>query len=187
MTNKLITVLALLVVVGGGCVSFNFPSKPADNLPDDKDPGSICKNTCGNGICEEIVCQGTGCPCAETAESCPQDCAAPTENDLSNLIQVEAPVINAKIGSPVTVTGKARGTWYFEASFPVKVYDANNTLLGIGVAQAQSDWMTEDFVDFVATITFSTPSTATGKLVLLKDNPSGLPVNDNSIEIPVTF
>jgi len=33
-----------------------------------------CKNECGNGTCEEIVCMAVGCPCAETKASCPQDC-----------------------------------------------------------------------------------------------------------------
>lgn len=33
-----------------------------------------CKDMCGNGKCEEIVCMAVGCPCAETAQSCPQDC-----------------------------------------------------------------------------------------------------------------
>ena len=34
----------------------------------------ICKNQCGDGTCQEIVCLATGCPCPETKESCPQDC-----------------------------------------------------------------------------------------------------------------
>jgi len=34
----------------------------------------ICVNECGNGKCQEIVCLEVGCPCEETAESCPQDC-----------------------------------------------------------------------------------------------------------------
>lgn len=34
-----------------------------------------CKDLCGNGTCQEIVCMAIGCPCAETKESCPQDCA----------------------------------------------------------------------------------------------------------------
>jgi len=108
-------------------------------------------------------------------------------DDMNDLIQVTTPANNGKISNPVTVTGKARGPWYFEASFPVKVYDANNVLLGSGIAEAQSDWMTEDFVTFKAVISFSTPTTATGKLVLAKDNPSGLPENDKSIEIPIKF
>lgn len=37
-------------------------------------PGESCKDLCGNGTCQEIVCMAIGCPCAETKESCPQDC-----------------------------------------------------------------------------------------------------------------
>ncbi len=33
-----------------------------------------CKNLCGDGICQKIVCMAIGCPCAETAENCPEDC-----------------------------------------------------------------------------------------------------------------
>lgn len=34
----------------------------------------FCKDLCGDGICQEIVCEAIGCPCAETPETCPQDC-----------------------------------------------------------------------------------------------------------------
>lgn len=33
-----------------------------------------CKDSCGDGECQEVVCLALGCPCAETRESCPQDC-----------------------------------------------------------------------------------------------------------------
>src|ERR1035437_3698542 len=59
------------------------------------------------------------------------------------------------VASPLQITGQAPGTWYFEASFPVKIYDANGQLLGNVPAQAQSDWMTENLVPFAATLTFS--------------------------------
>jgi len=90
------------------------------------------------------------------------------------------------VTSPLTVTGEARG-WYFEASFPVRLLDGNGNEIAIAPAQAQSDWMTSDFVPFSVTLTFAPPSTATGTLVLEKDNPSGLPENADSISIPVTF
>ena len=35
---------------------------------------AICEDKCGDGICQVIVCLGTGCPCAETPETCPEDC-----------------------------------------------------------------------------------------------------------------
>ncbi|MFH0874291.1 MAG: hypothetical protein V1846_05655 [Candidatus Komeilibacteria bacterium] len=36
---------------------------------------SLCRNLCGDNICQEVVCLGGNCPCAETAALCPQDCA----------------------------------------------------------------------------------------------------------------
>ncbi len=93
---------------------------------------------------------------------------------------------NATVQSPLVITGKARG-WYFEASFPVKMLDANGKVLGNGYAQALTDWMTEDFVEFKSTLTFATSTTPTGTLVLMKDNPSGLPQYDEEIRIPVKF
>ena len=102
-------------------------------------------------------------------------------------ITVTSPQTNDVVKSPLLVTGEAKGTWYFEASFPVKLYDANNNLLVAVPAKAKGDWMTTNFVPFEVTLNFATPSTATGKLVLEKDNPSGLPQNADSITIPVKF
>jgi hypothetical protein len=36
--------------------------------------GKICTNKCGDTICQLVVCQGGGCPCAENESTCPQDC-----------------------------------------------------------------------------------------------------------------
>jgi hypothetical protein len=40
---------------------------------------SPCVDRCGDGVCQEMVCMAIGCPCAETPESCPKDCAKATE------------------------------------------------------------------------------------------------------------
>lgn len=34
----------------------------------------FCKDLCGDGVCQEVVCMAVDCPCAESAESCPEDC-----------------------------------------------------------------------------------------------------------------
>jgi len=104
-----------------------------------------------------------------------------------NLIRVSNPLPDAVIKSPLTIIGQARGTWYFEASFPAKMYDDYGRLLGAVPVQAQGEWMTENFVPFKTIFSFATPSTNTGKLVIEKDNPSGLPQNADQIEIPVRF
>lgn len=107
--------------------------------------------------------------------------------DKLDLIRISSPFANATITDKFQAKGEARGTWFFEASFPIKVFDANGELLGTSVAQAEGEWMTESFVPFSATLSFSPPSTETGTIVFLKDNPSGLPEHDDSVRVPVKF
>lgn len=111
----------------------------------------------------------------------------PDQGTTDERIHLWQPSPNDTVTSPLKVTGEARGTWYFEASFPVKLTDTNGTVIATGIAQAQSDWMTEEFVPFEAQLEFTTPQTDTGTLILQRDNPSSLPEHDASISIPVRF
>jgi hypothetical protein len=111
-----------------------------------------------------------------------------TPNPLADLIVVDTPTSGAAIASPLVVTGKARGTFYFEASFPVKLKNASGSVIAQAPAQAQSDWMTADFVPFKVTLTFpAQPAGSKGTLVLMNDNPSGDPAKQLELDIPVTF
>ena len=103
------------------------------------------------------------------------------------LVKVTSPRVNQTVQSPLTVKGEATGFWFFEASFPIKILDESGKVLGRGIAQAQSDWMTEEFVPFEATLDFEAPATEKGFLVLMKDNPSGLPENDEELQIPIVL
>ncbi len=94
------------------------------------------------------------------------------------------------ISSPLLVAGRARGTWYFEASFPVRLidHDGNNIPLTPPYITANGEWMTTEFVPFSDTLTFTPPPSGTrGTLIFQKDNPSGLPEHGDSLEIPVIF
>jgi hypothetical protein len=125
-----------------------------------------------------------------TATTTPQATTTPATGDEANadMIQVTSPIKGATVTSPLTITGSARGNWYFEASFPVELRDASGKVIAQHYAEAQSDWMTTDFVIFKSTLTFpKQPAGSTGTLILRNDNPSGLPENDRSVEIPVKF
>ncbi|MDO8514177.1 MAG: Gmad2 immunoglobulin-like domain-containing protein [bacterium] len=110
-----------------------------------------------------------------------------TSDPLSKSVTVTSPKANAAVEKKFIVAGSAPGTWFFEASFPVQVRDKDNNKIGQGVAQAQGDWMTTDLVTFTTTITLSGNYTGPATLVLLRDNPSGLPENDDSVSIPITI
>lgn len=102
-------------------------------------------------------------------------------------IRITSVSAGQEITSPLVIEGQARGSWYFEASFPVRLLDGNGQNIAQMPVQALGEWMTSEFVPFRAILTFARPSTATGTLILHNDNPSGLPENDRFISIPVRF
>jgi len=107
--------------------------------------------------------------------------------DKINLIRITTPRPNQVIETPLIIEGEAWGNWYFEASFPIKIFDGKGNLLGTTIAQAKSNWMTEDFVPFSAELDFSFSSTEEGEIIFEKDNPSGLPKNDDQLKFPIYF
>lgn len=110
------------------------------------------------------------------------------ELEKQNLIRVSKPRPNEVIKSPLMIEGEARGSWFFEADFPVYLLDNNGKELWVGIARTKSEWMTEDFIPFKATLEFQTPTTEKkGVLILEKDNPSGLSENSDKLLIPVHF
>lgn len=106
---------------------------------------------------------------------------------LHERVVVEQPKKGAVVGKTFTVSGEAPGNWYFEASFPIQVRDANQAVLATVPAQAKSDWMTIEQVPFSVSISLDTSYSGEATLVLLRDNPSGLPENDDSLEVPIVI
>jgi hypothetical protein len=118
------------------------------------------------------------------------------EVDVNENIRLNTPKPNDVISSPLFITGEARGTWFFEGQFPVELRIPSKppqAVVATGIAHAQGEWTTENFVPFTATLTFDNPTDFDEVLnpehslilELRKDNPSGLPQNDDSLDIPV--
>lgn len=124
---------------------------------------------------------------------------APEETDWPfeakpDLIRISSVEPNGAISSPLTITGEARGYWFFEADFPVVLTNWDGLIIAEGIAVAQSEWMTEDFVPFTVTLEFTSPYKEgdpdfmkRGSLILHRSNPSDLPENDDALEIPIIF
>jgi len=108
----------------------------------------------------------------------------PDEEENSDVI-VDYPEKNQVISSPLLIEGRARGTWFFEASFPIRLLDENGNQIAVAIAQAQSDWMTEGFVPFKAELEWTSSAAMYGTLIFEKDNPSGLPENAGEFRLPI--
>lgn len=111
------------------------------------------------------------------------------KNPSHPLLTLNYPQESQTISSPLNISGEARGTWFFEATFPIVLTDWDGLIIAEGFATAQGDWMTEEFVPFTAELTFTSNTAVSnrGSLILQKSNPSGLTENDDAYEITVFF
>lgn len=147
----------------------------------------------------------------QTSELADTDIVIPQDvlehiGEKSNLIIMSNPAPLSVVSSPLIIEGEARGTWFFEASFPISIVDWDGRIIAEGhadavldpnnpdstPASAETSWMTEDFVPFKAEITFTKPENIgdfsnRGAIILQKNNPSNLPENDDALEIPIRF
>lgn len=190
--KNLVVVLALVlaILVTGGLLLPNWFS----SLDVEETPGVVIDLST---IMSFEDCEAAGYP---VMESYPRQCALPDgrvyaeeievfpvyDNASVDMIRIDNPHAGAVVGKEFIVTGKARGNWYFEASFPIEIQSETGAVIGGTIATAQGDWMTTDFVPFKSEM-IDLPSAFTGPawLILKKDNPSGLPENDAAIRIPI--
>ena len=123
------------------------------------------------------------------------DASVPSEknNEIPAVVE-ESPVVviypqpKDSITSPLTITGKARGYWFFEASFQVMLVNWDGLIIAEGLATAGENWMTEAYVPFTANLVFEKPVYSDrGTLIFKKDNPSGLPEHDAAVELQIKF
>ncbi len=111
----------------------------------------------------------------------------PCVKSSESLIRVISPQANERVSNPLVVKGEARGSWYFEGSFPVRLESLDGKVIASGSAEAEGDWMTDTNVAFTAKIIFKTVDNALANLILSKANPSGLRENDDSLVIPLVL
>ncbi|OGC47366.1 hypothetical protein A2886_01955 [candidate division WWE3 bacterium RIFCSPHIGHO2_01_FULL_42_13] len=173
MKNKFLYLLIIIVAIL--TVAFVFSNKPVKEITSFDECIAA-----GNPILESYPAQ-----CIANGRGFRQDIG--NELEKIDLIMIASPRPNETVSSPLEISGEARGTWYFEADFPVYLYDASGNKIATGIAQAQGEWMTEEFVPFSVTLVFDEATLGSGTLVLEKNNPSGLLEQNDELRVPVKF
>jgi hypothetical protein len=89
---------------------------------------------------------------------------------------------------PLVIKGTVESGWMFEGVMPVKLLDASRQEIASGSATetVPGSWQSGKPVEFSVSLTFTTDSSS-GFLIFENDNPSGLPQNAKSFELPVKF
>lgn len=108
------------------------------------------------------------------------------KNASAEVIKVEVPYPGAVTGKDFTIVGQARA-WYFEGSFPVQVLDKDGKTIARGIATAEGEWMTSNWVSFKAPIKVPQSYMGPATIVLEKDNPSDKRELDASVSFPITI
>lgn len=101
-------------------------------------------------------------------------------------IEVDSPQANSRASSPISVSGKARGRWFLEGVFPVSLVQEDGRVLATTSAHAKGDWMTEEFVEFTATISYPKPSMDRGTLLFKQADAQGKGAGE-TYPVPVRF
>jgi hypothetical protein len=105
-----------------------------------------------------------------------------------DLLEVYSPGPKDYIESPLVVLGRARGSWFFEGSFPVFLFDDLGQVIATAQALAESEWTTDEYVSFSAELDFERPGGQVGgQLIFASANPSGLPENERNLGVPISF
>lgn len=190
MTQKIIYFFVIVAVLAGLGLTFLFKATPVVPIACTME-AKICPDGSAVGRTGP-QCEFAECP-PLPEQNVPGDVSAYIESK-ADLIKLESPQPLAKIESPLVIEGEARGYWFFEASFPISLVNWDGLIIAEGIATAEGEWMTEEFVPFKAEIEFTTDFTPEtpdfmkkGSLILKKDNPSGLPENDDALEVPIRF
>ncbi len=183
---KIITAVVVLAVILAIVITISEKRSAPEEVP------VAC--TMDAKMCPDGSAVGRVGPQCEFAE-CPSLPEIPRDVQVQidakrDLIVLREPQAMSVVSSPITLVGEARGTWFFEASFPIVIVDWDGRIIGEGYATADGEWMTPDFVPFTATVSFDLSADTPyrrGAIILKKDNPSGLPEHDDALEIPITF
>jgi hypothetical protein len=173
-----IIIAVVVLAVGIGILSI-LPKQTA--APTNNNPVVVDYNSCVTA----------GYPIAQTN---PTTCTTPDGRTFSNTevvtepdVVIDTPQIAQIVTSPMTIKGKVKNSWFFEANLPIELRDENGKVLAQKGYMTPDDWMTPGYKTLDTTLSFKAPTTDYGVLVIHNDNPSGLPENDKKFEVPIRF
>jgi Immunoglobulin-like domain of bacterial spore germination len=200
MSNRILyTIIAVAITAGVISALTNYFTQVAE-APMTTDPTA---STTIAGACADDAMQ---CPdglfVGRSGPDCEFECPAPTvpldiQKDIdakADLLKVTSPTGMSVVTTPLKLSGEARGGWFFEAVAPVSIVNWDGLIIAEGYVTATGDWMTSEFVPFTGELAFVSPYKEgdpdfmkRGSIIFKKDNPSGLPENDDALEIPILF
>lgn len=133
-------------------------------------------------VAAALLCACSPPPAPSASSQTPEAVVAAPASDIT----ISAPLANARVTSPVRVTGIAPNDWYFEGVFNAKLVGADGTVLAEAPATGQTPWTTPGPVPFIAEFTVTTAKDQSAVIVLTEDETGEKP-KLREVRIPVTL
>lgn len=110
--------------------------------------------------------------CSPQPASAPpaEPAAAEVEAPLTTAT-ITTPAPNARVTSPLTVSGRAPAGWFFENQLPVQLLDAQGAVITQAPATPRINWTEPGDKDYDATLTFTVTRETPATLVVMQDMP----------------
>lgn len=89
---------------------------------------------------------------------------------LNKLVVMTFPEKGDSIESPVKISGRVSGRWFFDGTLIGRITDTDGNILGQGPLIAEDDWTTEKNVNFEGIIPFSTSKSKGGYVIVGTDD-----------------
>jgi len=106
------------------------------------------------------------------------------EGNVNDLVSLSIDP-NSTVSGVVSFEGSVKGGYFFEGNIQINILAVDQSILKAGYANAKTDWMTAEPVEFQGSIDLTGLPVGPAYFEIHNDNASGLPENDKSILIPI--
>ncbi|HCC22823.1 TPA: hypothetical protein DF272_01440 [Candidatus Falkowbacteria bacterium] len=177
MKNLLLVIIIVLLAALLGLAAFFYfgerAAEPTDNTNSTTDITDVANGANGSRSDDS------------NTNSDPRTNQPSNTRPVDELIRVVSPKVGDTVSNPIQYSGEARGQFYFEGSFPVRLETPSGKIIAQSFATAQGEWMTENFVPFTGQLTFNYADIEDGRLNLVfeKDNAGDLPLTANDRKV----
>lgn len=188
-----VPIIIIAVIVVAGVLYFLSGSSPTPSVIEEAQMEESGKDTDTSSAPSTKVSQPkTTTPTAPAAPTTPAPTSEPTpqityQNTSEQDIFVVLPKPGQKVTPSITVSGAARGDWFYRGVFWAEVVAPNGDVLVRNEIPSKGNANTTGMLQFSSFVLVTSNYRGPATVVLINDNPVGHPIPDRSVSIPVVI
>jgi hypothetical protein len=107
--------------------------------------------------------------------------------DAAEYATVEAPAANARVASPLTVSGAAPASWFYDEQFDAILLGEDGTVYGQASAHAPANWTGQGPTPFTAEFAFTVSADTPAAVILQEQSMNGEQDEPLEVRVPIVL